>query len=57
MAVIISCGGNNDSNGFSPSTKGVLKVATSLPAPGFWTGDTVGKLSGGFEYEIAQEIG
>ena len=56
-AAILACGGDDDSGGFSPRTKGVLKVATSLPAPGFWTGDTVEKLSGGFEYGIAQEIG
>jgi polar amino acid transport system substrate-binding protein len=36
--------------------KGDLRVATSLPAPGFWTGDTPANLSGGFEYELAQKI-
>ena len=55
---ILACGGGGDgSDAFSPGTKGVLKVATSLPAPGFWTGDTVDSLTGGFEYGIAQEIG
>jgi polar amino acid transport system substrate-binding protein len=53
---ILGCGGGDDSGGFTPATKGVLKVATSLPAPGFWTGGTIDKLTGGFEYEIAQEI-
>ena len=37
-------------------SKGKLKVATSLPAPGFWNGDTPAKLDGGFEYELAKDI-
>jgi polar amino acid transport system substrate-binding protein len=56
-AAILACGGNDNSDGFTPGTKGVLRVATSLPAPGFWTGETVDTLTGGFEYGIAQEIG
>jgi polar amino acid transport system substrate-binding protein len=36
--------------------KGNLRVATSLPAPGFWNGDTPTKLDGGFEYELAKDI-
>jgi polar amino acid transport system substrate-binding protein len=36
--------------------EGNLKVATSLPAPGFWNGDTPSQLDGGFEYELAQDI-
>jgi polar amino acid transport system substrate-binding protein len=36
--------------------KGTLKVATSLPAPGFWNGDTPTKLDGGFEYVLAKDI-
>jgi polar amino acid transport system substrate-binding protein len=36
--------------------KGDLKVATSLPAPGFWNGDTPDTLDGGFEYELAAAI-
>jgi polar amino acid transport system substrate-binding protein len=36
--------------------KGDLKVATSLPAPGFWNGDTPDTLDGGFEYELAANI-
>lgn len=36
--------------------KGELKVATSLPAPGFWNGDTPAQLDGGYEWGIAQEI-
>jgi polar amino acid transport system substrate-binding protein len=36
--------------------KGDLKVATSLPAPGFWNGDTPDDLDGGFEWALAAEI-
>ena len=32
---------------------GVLTVATNLPAPGFWDGDDVDHLTGGFEWGIA----
>jgi polar amino acid transport system substrate-binding protein len=38
------------------SDKGPLKVATSLPAPGFWNGDTPDTIDGGFEYGMAQDI-
>jgi polar amino acid transport system substrate-binding protein len=33
-----------------------LKVATSLPAPGFWNGDTPDDITGGFEQGIAEEL-
>lgn len=36
--------------------KGELKVATSLPAPGFWNGDTPAQLDGGYEWGIAKDI-
>ena len=36
--------------------KGDLKVATSLPAPGIWTGDTPDTIKGGFEYDLAKDI-
>jgi polar amino acid transport system substrate-binding protein len=36
--------------------EGNLRVATALPAPGFWNGKTVQQLDGGFEYELAQRI-
>ena len=35
---------------------GDLKVATSLPAPGFWTGNTPATINGGFEYDLAQAL-
>src|SRR5690606_25506783 len=41
---------------FQPATEGVLTVATSLPAPGFWEGDDPDHLTGGFEYELARRL-
>lgn len=35
---------------------GVLTVGTNLPGPGFWEGDEVSAITGGFEYAMAQEI-
>src|SRR5262245_50720985 len=54
-----ACGddGEGDSGGtFTPSTPGVLTVATSLPAPGFWDGPDIDHLTGGFEWGIANEL-
>ncbi len=33
--------------------KGPLKVATDLPAPGFWNGETPDNVDGGYEYDMA----
>lgn len=41
---------------FTPATPGVLRVATNLPAPGFWNGSSVAELDDGFEYSLAQEL-
>lgn len=35
---------------------GPMKIATSLPAPGFWNGDTPAEIDGGFEWALANEI-
>jgi polar amino acid transport system substrate-binding protein len=40
--------------GFQPSTPGVLTVATNLPGPGFWDGNSPATMTGGFEYGMAQ---
>ncbi|MSO78955.1 MAG: amino acid ABC transporter substrate-binding protein [Acidimicrobiia bacterium] len=37
-------------------SKGPLKVATDLPAPGFWNGETPDNVDGGFEYDLADEL-
>ena len=52
-----SCGDDNEAGGtFTPGTDGVLTVATNLPAPGFWDGDDIDHLRGGFEWGIATEL-
>ena len=38
---------------FRPVDAGVLRVATALPAPGFWDGDDPGSVDGGLEWELA----
>jgi polar amino acid transport system substrate-binding protein len=40
--------------GFRPATPGVLTVATNLPGPGFWDGNSPATMTGGFEYGMAQ---
>jgi polar amino acid transport system substrate-binding protein len=37
-------------------TPGTLTVATELPAPPFWIGDSYDSLTGGFEVDLAKEI-
>ena len=41
---------------FVPATPGILRVATSLPAPGFWNGADAESISGGLEYAMAREF-
>lgn len=38
------------------TSDGVLTVATSLPAPGFWNGDDPDSITGGYEYCLAADI-
>lgn len=40
--------------GFRPAAPGVLTVATNLPGPGFWDGNSPSVITGGFEYGMAQ---
>lgn len=61
LAAIVTAGACADATQiagqtFQPSTPGVLTVATSLPAPGFWEGDDPDQLTGGFEYVLAQRL-
>jgi polar amino acid transport system substrate-binding protein len=53
-----SCGQARDTaeGRFEPVTPGVLKVATALPAPGFWEGDTPTTVEGGFEWAVAEAL-
>lgn len=41
---------------FMPRTAGELTVGTELPAPPFWIGNDYKSLTGGFEYDMAQDI-
>ena len=60
MSVVLVAGcdsiRSNAEQTFTPNTPGVLTVATTLPAPGFWNQDAHGTFTGGFEYEIAQAL-
>ncbi|GGX81132.1 ABC transporter substrate-binding protein [Streptomyces fructofermentans] len=40
----------------SPETAGALTVKTTLPAPGWWNGDTPGSVKSGYEYCMAANI-
>lgn len=51
MSLVLSVGGVAGAQG-----KGPLKVATDLPAPGFWDGETPDNVDGGFEYDMANEL-
>jgi polar amino acid transport system substrate-binding protein len=60
LAVVASgCGRTLSGDGtgtFVPNHRGVLTVATNLPAPGFWEGSTAATVSGGFEYGMVLEM-
>jgi polar amino acid transport system substrate-binding protein len=43
-------------NTFEPASPGTVVVATSLPSPGFWEGDDVSTLDGGFEWGLARAL-
>jgi polar amino acid transport system substrate-binding protein len=63
------CGGDGDDEGSgaqtgggaaqleSPITPGTLTVGTELPAPPFWIGDDYDSITGGFEVDLAKEVG
>jgi len=40
----------------APATPGTLTVATTLPAPGFWEGDDVTIVGGGYEWGLARAL-
>ena len=67
--VAAGCGGGDDegstgaqTGGETPQlqdlvTPGTLTVGTELPAPPFWIGDDYDSLTGGFEVDLAKEVG
>ena len=40
----------------TPKVPGMLTVATTLPAPGFWEGDDVTIVGGGYEWGLARSL-
>ena len=40
----------------APTVPGTLTVATTLPAPGFWEGDDVTIVGGGYEWGLARAL-
>lgn len=42
--------------GFNPVNPGDLTVATNLPNPGFWDGNSPDAITGGYEYAMAEDI-
>jgi polar amino acid transport system substrate-binding protein len=55
-ALALSACGSDSKKASDYVTPGILTVATSLPAPGFWNGDGPDKITGGYEYGLAQAI-
>lgn len=67
LALVVSACGSDAKSSDSTTTSGsgsevktvspgVLTVATNLPAPGFWNGDSPDSITGGYEYAMAQDI-
>jgi polar amino acid transport system substrate-binding protein len=56
LAAGAACDAGDPAGDFQPATRGILLVATDLPAPGFWNGSSIDTVDGGFEYRLAQEL-
>jgi len=56
LAPMSACSDAGDAarTSFLPLDEGILRVATALPAPGFWDGSEPDSVDGGFEWELAQ---
>lgn len=53
---VYSCPNKGSGVGFSAVKKGKLTVQTALPSAKFWTGSGVDKLTGGYEFQLAQDL-
>jgi polar amino acid transport system substrate-binding protein len=53
---VYSCPDKGAGVGFTAVKKGKLTVQTSLPAPHFWAGTNVDRLTGGYEFELAKDL-
>ena len=72
VVALTACGSSSSSSGsksssaptckttttgkINPVTPDTLTVATSLPAPGFWNGDDISSLNGGYEWGMANKM-
>lgn len=67
LVMAVGCGGSSTPStpeseakqrygSFTAAVPGQLTVATNLPGPGFFDGDTPEDIHGGFEYAMAKEI-
>jgi polar amino acid transport system substrate-binding protein len=66
LLVVAACGDNSSSSttttagsgggSFTPIKAGVLTIGTELPAPPFWVGDDYDSITGGFEFDLANDI-
>jgi polar amino acid transport system substrate-binding protein len=57
--IAVGCGGKAKDDvlvSVAPETAGVLTVATTLPAPGFWEGDDATIVGGGYEWGLARSL-
>jgi len=53
---VYACPNKGPSVGFKGVKSGKLTVQTALPATGWWNGDNVNSLTGGFEFELAKGL-
>jgi polar amino acid transport system substrate-binding protein len=67
LVAVAGCGGDDEGGGEQGAggaaqlqgliTPGTLTVGTELPAPPFWIGDDYNSITGGFEVDLAKEVG
>jgi polar amino acid transport system substrate-binding protein len=67
LVAVAGCGGDEEGGGEQGAgeaaqlqgliTPGTLTVGTELPAPPFWIGDDYNSITGGFEVDLAKEVG
>jgi polar amino acid transport system substrate-binding protein len=55
--VTTTTAGDGGTTDFEPREAGTLTVGTELPAPPFWIGDDYDSVTGGFEVDLATELG
>jgi ABC-type amino acid transport substrate-binding protein len=53
---VYACPNKGPGVGFKGVKSGKLTVQTALPAAGWWNGNNVDKLTGGYEFELAKDL-